>query len=129
MGDKAVSSWLETNPAVLETVTREEWIQAYDSFKQMMQRQTHEKIDVISCLPHTAKFGFCRHVWAVRWHSPLALFAPQHKLTREEWIKEFGNDDMFDAYDNNQDGTLSPEEWLKGVQAEKTFMAMDTVMP
>ena len=56
MGDKAVSSWLETNPAVLETVTREEWIQAYDTYKQMMQRQTHEKIDVISCLPYTAKW-------------------------------------------------------------------------
>ena len=49
-------------------------------------------------------FATLTHLWTV-----------QGKLTREEWIEKFGNDDMFDAYDADHNGTLSPEEWASGV--------------
>jgi len=122
MGDHAVSNWLETNPTILETVTREEWIEAYDTYKSMMSRQTRDNVKVTR-RPHENLFSLLAHL-AQRTDSAVSL---QHKLTREEWAKEFGNDDMFDAYDNDHDGALSPEEWLKGVQAEKKFMEADAV--
>ena len=39
---------------------------------------------------------------------------------------KFGNDKMFDAYDLDGDGVISPEEWLQGEAARKAFAGMDT---
>jgi len=36
------------------------------------------------------------------------------KLSRDEWIKKFGDDKKFDAYDFGGDGVISLEEWLQG---------------
>ena len=35
-------------------------------------------------------------------------------------IMKFGNDKMFDAYDLDGDGVISPEEWLQGEAAQRT---------
>ena len=37
-----------------------------------------------------------------------------NKLSREEWVLKFGNDKLFDAYDLDGDGVISPEEYMRG---------------
>ena len=40
-------------------------------------------------------------------------------------MAKFGSDKLFDAYDLDGDGSVSPEEWLKGEASRRTFEAMD----
>ena len=47
------------------------------------------------------------------------------KLSREEWIARFGNDNLFDAYDTDRDGVIDPMEWLQGQAAMKEFDEID----
>ena len=49
---------------------------------------------------------------------------PASPLTREQWIAEHGNDDLFVVYDLNEDGVLSPTEQQAGAQAQEAINAV-----
>ena len=50
------------------------------------------------------------------------------KLTREEWIALYGDDDRFDQYDLNHDGIIDPEEWIQmQVQLDRQAQKRDEI--
>jgi len=49
-------------------------------------------------------------------------------VTRGEWITAFGNDDFFDAYDSNHDGTIDTDEFVMGATMKLgPSLCLDTI--